>query len=146
MKNRSFGKPLLLAFMLCAVPVAMVVTGCGGGNGGPTQPGNTFVGNYTGVYRVTAGPDSGETAQFALVINTNGSASGSVTDAGGNSAPLSGTANTTSGAFTLTGIFDATGTTGRASGTLTNNNSVVTGTGTFQLSNGNSGTVTLTKS
>ena len=145
MQKSKFGKPLLLAAVLCVMPVVALVPGCGGGNNGPSVPANAFVGNYTGTYRVTQGPSTGETGRFTLRVNSDGSASGSVTDAGGNTANLSGTANTSSGAFTLTGIFDATGTTGRATGTLTNG-SPVTGSGTFELTNGNRGTITLRKS
>lgn len=139
--RKGKSKKLLLLTSLFAL--LGVVQGCS--DDGPTDPDTTFVGNYSGTYAVTAGPDSGENGVFTLQVSSNGTSTGRVTDAADNTATIVGTTNLGSGVFALTGIFTTTGIEGRADGTLRIAGSSVAGTGTFQIENGNSGTISITR-
>ena len=139
--RKGKSKKLILVASLFAL-IGMV-SGCS--DDGPTDPDTTFPGSYSGTYAVTAGPDSGETGDFTLQVSPNGTSTGHVTDADDNTAIIVGTTNLSSGVFALTGIFTTTGIEGRADGTLRIAGSSVAGSGTFEIENGNSGTINLTK-
>lgn len=139
--RKGKSKKLLLVASLFAI-IGMV-QGCS--DDGPTNPDTTFVGSYSGTYEVTAGPDSGESGDFTLQVNSNGTSTGRVTDAADNTAIIVGTTNLSSGVFALTGVFTTTGIEGRADGTLRIEGSSVAGSGTFEIENGNSGTISISR-
>lgn len=129
---------------LSLMPVAGVLQGCGGGGGGSSVTVNaTFDGTYTTRSVVTKGA-VGETSAGSFVVDTRGNLSGNGTDSNGNKFTLTGTVNLANGGITVNGTF-ADGTTLFATGNLVRAGSTVAGKGTFTVSNGNSGTITITK-
>ena len=136
-------KTLLLCALVGAFPASVLVSGCGGG--GTNIFGNlSIAGSYTGTYRVTSGPSTGLTGPISLTISSNGTIAGTATDNsdGTSTAPFTGTANTSNGNFSVSGLFGETGVNGNASGNITVNGTLISGTGTFALSNNNKGTLT----
>lgn len=147
--KQKFSKPLLLASVLCALPMVTLVSGCGGGNGSgpsipsPVVPSAALVGNYTGTFRFTSGAANGANGTIAVTLSSNGTIRGTTTIPGNSPSPFTGRLTSQNGAF----VFDDDDTvTGRGQLTV-NGNNTVTGSGTFtdSDSSGGSGTFSLTK-
>lgn len=143
--KQKFGKPWLLAGVLCVMPVVALVPGCGGGGSGPSGPvvpNAALVGNYTGTFRFTSGAANGATGTIAVTINSNGTIQGTTTIPGNPSSSFTGRITNQNGAFTFDDNDTVTGT-----GQLTVNSNAVTGSGNFVDTDpgGGSGTFSLTK-
>jgi hypothetical protein len=98
---------------------------------------STYVGAYLGTIDFTAGPQDNISSPIELFVANDGSAAGDTFNADGVGFEFQGTVDFGSGAFTLA-VSPRVGVTGTLSGaTLAN--------GTFNLSNGDSGTVSFSK-
>jgi len=103
------------------------------------------VGVYLGTINFTAGPDGTSNWPIELFVANDGTALGDTFDPEGDGFQFQGTVNFTSGAFTLAvngGAESLTGITGNLTGNFV---SSMLANGTFNLSNGDTGTVSFPK-
>jgi hypothetical protein len=82
MPKKSFIRPLLLASALFALPLGMMIQGCGGGGGNGLVGGvvnSQFVGTYVGGFQINAGSGQpSENGVLTLQIQSNGTVTGSI--------------------------------------------------------------------
>lgn len=135
-KRKMF--PLNLVGLLAIAMIALV-TGCGGMSNS-ILPADPFIGNYTGTYTLTSGPDVGETGSFSFNIAASGVIQGNVVSTSGiKNATLFGTMSSAD-TFVLNSIFYTSGTSGQGSGALDRSGNSSIASGTFTLTDGNHGT------
>ena len=130
--------PLSLVGLLAIATIALI-SGCGGLSN-PIRPADSFIGDYSGTYSLTSGPDAGETGSFSFNIAASGVIQGNVVSTSGiKNATLFGTMSS-AGTFVLNSIFYTSGTSGQGSGALDRSGNSSIASGTFTLTDGNQGT------
>jgi hypothetical protein len=103
-----------------------------------------YVGVYLGAINITAGPDGTNNLPIDLFVANDGTAAGATSDPAGGDVGFQGTVNFTSGALTLAVNYSESspGMTGNLTGNFV---SSTLATGTFELFNGDTGTVSFAK-